>query len=109
MRALKIEDRALPPNPSQQPSSSRGKRPSQPSSELSSSEECLVAEKGRENERKSRKMGERSPNFIYSKKKSSPDSVYKNGLCSLTKPSEIPYNPNISEYNKGRKEKNQKL
>ena len=52
MRALKTEDRALPPNPSQQPSSSRGKRPSQPSSELSSSEEYLVAEKGRENERK---------------------------------------------------------
>ena len=36
----------------QLPSSSRRKRPSKPSTELSSSEECLVAEKGRENERK---------------------------------------------------------
>ena len=56
MCALKTEDRELPPNPSQQPSSSRRKRSSQPSSELSSSEECLVAGKGRENERKWEKM-----------------------------------------------------
>ena len=82
MRALKTEDCALPPNPSQQPSSSRRKRPSQSSSELSSSEECLVSEKGREHERKG-KTGELSPNFIH-RKKSSLDSVYKNGLCSLT-------------------------
>ena len=52
MRALKIENRELPPNPSQQPSSSRRKRSSQPSYELSSLEECLVAEKGIEKERK---------------------------------------------------------
>ena len=52
MRALKTEDHELPPNPSHQPSSSRRKRSSQPSYELSSSEECLVAEKGREKERK---------------------------------------------------------
>ena len=52
MRALKTENRELPPNPSQQPSSSRRKRSSQPSSELSSSKECLVAEKEREKERK---------------------------------------------------------
>ena len=52
MRVLKTENRELPPNPSQQPSSSRRKRSSQPSSELSSSEECLVDEKGREKERK---------------------------------------------------------
>ena len=64
--------------------------------------------------RKGEKMRERgkrekwNPNFIYSKN-SSLDSVYKNGLCSLTKLSEIPYNPNISDYNKVRKEKNKKL
>ena len=52
MRALKTENRELPPNPSQQPSSSRRNRSSQPSSELSSPEECLVAKKGREKERK---------------------------------------------------------
>ena len=57
MRALKTEDRELPLNPSQQPSSSRRKRSSQPFSELSSSEECLVAEKGKENERKWKKGG----------------------------------------------------
>ena len=50
MRALKTEDRQFTSNPSQQPSSSRRKRSSQASSELSSSEECLVAEKGREKE-----------------------------------------------------------
>ena len=61
MRALKTEDRALPPNPSQQPSSSRRKRSSQTSSELSSSEECLAAEKGRENEGKGRKTRELEP------------------------------------------------
>ena len=65
---LKTGDRALPLNPSQHPSSSRRKRSSQTSSELSSSEGCLAAEKGRENERKGRKTGELSPNFIYSKK-----------------------------------------
>ena len=52
MRALKIEDRQLTSNPSQQPSSSRRKKSSKPSSELSSSEECLAAEKGERNERK---------------------------------------------------------
>ena len=52
MRALKTENRELPPNPSQQPSSSRRKRSSQPFSELSSSEVCLAAEKMREKERK---------------------------------------------------------
>ena len=55
MSTLKTEDRQFTSNPSQQPSSSRRKRSSQASSELSSSEECLVAEKGRENERKWRK------------------------------------------------------
>ena len=55
MLALKTEDRQFTSNPSQQPSSSRRKRSSQASSELSSSEECLVAEKGRENEIKWRK------------------------------------------------------
>ena len=54
MRALKTEDRQFTSNPSQQPFSSRRKRSSQASSELSSSEECLVAEKmekkGKENE-----------------------------------------------------------
>ena len=62
MRALKIENRELPPNPSQQPSSSRRKRSSQPSSKLSSSEECLVAEKGREKERKWEKGGSSGQN-----------------------------------------------
>ena len=52
MRVLKTKDCELPPNPSQQPSSSRRKRSSQPTSELSSSEECLVAEKWRVKERK---------------------------------------------------------
>ena len=61
MRALKTEDRALPPNPNQQPSSSRRKRSSQTSSDLSFSEECLAAEKGRENEGKGRKTGELEP------------------------------------------------
>ena len=55
MPTLKTEDRQFTSNPSQQASSSRRKRSSQVSSELSSSEECLVAEKGRENERKWRK------------------------------------------------------
>ena len=56
------------------------------------------------------KTEEQSPNFIHSKKKIVPlNSVYKNGLCSLTNQVKIPYNPNISDYNKGRKEKNQKL
>ena len=54
MRALKIEDRQFTSNPSQQLSSSRRKRSSQASFELSSSEECLVADKmekkGKENE-----------------------------------------------------------
>ena len=50
MRALKIEDHPFTSNPSQQPSSSRRKRSSQASFELSSLEECLVAEKGREKE-----------------------------------------------------------
>ena len=45
MHELKTEDRALHPNPSQQPSSSRRKRSSQPSSKFSSSEECLAAKK----------------------------------------------------------------
>ena len=45
MRALKTEDRQFTSNPSQQPSSSRRKRSSQASSEFSSLEECLVAEK----------------------------------------------------------------
>ena len=45
----------------QWPSSSRRKRSSQPSSELSTSEECLVAEKGRENGRKEEKTGELEP------------------------------------------------
>ena len=61
IRALKTGDRALPPNPSQQPSSSRRKRSSQTSSELSSLEECLAGEKGRENKRKRRKTGELEP------------------------------------------------
>ena len=52
MSGLKTEDRQFTSNPSQQPSFSRRKRSSQASSELSSSEECLVAEKGREKERK---------------------------------------------------------
>ena len=60
MRALKTEDRQFTSNPSQQPSSSRRKRSSQTSSELSSLEECLVAKKierkGKENE--AEKMGE---------------------------------------------------
>ena len=55
MRALKTEDRQFTSNPGQQPSSSRRKRSRQTSYELSSLEECLVAEKGRENERKWRK------------------------------------------------------
>ena len=54
------------------------------------------------------KTGELSPNFIHSKK-IVPRQCIQNGLCSLTKLSEIPYNPNINDYNKGRKEKNQKL
>ena len=54
--ALKIGDRALPPNPSQQPSSSRRKRSSQTSSELSSSEECLAADKM---EKKRKEKGKR--------------------------------------------------
>ena len=61
IRELKTGDRALPPNPSQQPSSSRRKRSSQTSSELSSLEECLAGEKGRENKRKRRKTGELEP------------------------------------------------
>ena len=61
IRALKTGDRVIPPNPSQQPSSSRRKKSSQTSSEFSSSEECLKAEKGRENERKGRKTGELEP------------------------------------------------
>ena len=52
------------------------KRSSQPSSELSSSEECLVADKGRENGRKEEKRENRSPDFIHSKNVS-PNSVYK--------------------------------
>ena len=55
MPTLKTEDRQFTSNPSQQPSSSRRKRSNQASSELSSLEECLVAEKRRENERKWRK------------------------------------------------------
>ena len=55
MPTLKTEDRQFTSNPSQQPSSSRRKRSSQASSKLSSLEECFVAEKGRENERKWRK------------------------------------------------------
>ena len=52
MPTLKTEDRQFTSNPSQQPSSSRRKRSSQASFEFSSSEECLVVEKERENERK---------------------------------------------------------
>ena len=72
MRALKTEDNQFISNPSQQPSSSRRKRSSQVSSELSSSEECLVAEKmekkGKENEaEKKRETGElkASPKIYY--------------------------------------------
>ena len=72
MRVLKIEYHQFTSNPSQQPSSSRRKRSSQASSELSSSEECLVAEKmekkGKENEaEKKREMGElkASPKIYY--------------------------------------------
>ena len=55
------------------------------------------------------KTGELSPNLFTAKKKIPPRQCIQNGLCSLTKLSEIPYNPNISDYNKGRKKKNQKL
>ena len=55
MCALRTENRESPPNPGQQPSSSRRKWSSQPSFEFSSSEECLVAEKGREKEENGRK------------------------------------------------------
>ena len=63
MRALKTKDRQFTSNPSQQPSSSRRKRSSQAYSELSSSEECLAAEKmenkGKENQaEKKRETGE---------------------------------------------------
>ena len=63
MRALRTEDHQFTSNPSQQPSSSKSKRSSQASFELSSSEECLVAEKmekkGKENEaKKKREIGE---------------------------------------------------
>ena len=68
----------------------------------------METKKGRENEKKAEKR-ENGALILFTAKKSSVDSVYKNGLCSLTKLSEIPYNPNISDYNKGRKEKNQKL
>ena len=57
MPTLKTEDRQFTSNSSQHPSSSRRKRSSQPSFELSSSKECLVAEKGREKERKWEKGG----------------------------------------------------
>ena len=72
MRALKTEDCQFTSNPSQQPSSSRRKRSSQASFELSSSEECLVAEKmekkWKENEaEKKRETGElkASPKIYY--------------------------------------------
>ena len=55
------------------------------------------------------KTGELSPNFIYRKKKTSPSNSVYQWLMYPYKPSEIPYNPNISDYNKGRKEKNQNL
>ena len=65
MRALKTEDRQFTSNPIQQPSSSRRKRSSQPSSELSSSEECLVAnkmeKKGKENEAAGNERAESFP------------------------------------------------
>ena len=60
-----------------------------------------------------REKGEKRENgaliLFTAKKKIVPRQCIQNGLCSLTKLSEIPYNPNISDYNKGRKEKNQKL
>ena len=81
MPTLKIEDRRFTSNPSQQPSSSRRKRSSQASFELSSSKECLVAEKGRENGRKEEKRENWSPNFLYGKKNVLL-KVYTNGLYS---------------------------
>ena len=57
------------------------KQSSQLSSELSSLEECLVAEKGRENGRKGEKRENWSP-IIYSLEKKSPITVYTNGLYS---------------------------
>ena len=67
MRALKIEDHQFTSNPSQQPSSSRRKRSNQASSELSSLEECLVAEKmekkGKENEAEKKRENGRAEIF----------------------------------------------
>ena len=67
MRALKTEDCQFTSNPSQQPSSSRRKRSSQASSELSSSKECLVAEKmekkGKENEAEKKRENGRAESF----------------------------------------------
>ena len=46
--------------------------------------------------------------ILFTKKKKRPLTVYTNGLYSLT--NQVKYHtPNISDYNKGRKEKNQKL
>ena len=69
MRALRTEDRQFTSNPSQQPFSSRRKRSSRTSSELSSSEECLAAEKMEEKRKKikQREKGElkASPKIYY--------------------------------------------
>ena len=67
----------------------------------------MATKKGRENERKVEKRENGA--LILFTAKNRPRQCIQNGLCSLTKLSEIPYNPNISDYNKGRKEKNQKL
>ena len=112
MRALKTEDRQFTSNPSQHPSSSRRMRSSQASSELSSSEECLVAEKmekkGKENEAgKKRETGELKASLkIYCEVIDVHLLQTEAYICSEKE--KLQNNMEQQNYSEGRKEKNKK-
>ena len=117
MHALKTKDRQFTSNPSQLPSSSRRKRSSQASSELSSSEECLVAEKmekkGKENEaEKKRETGElKASPKIYCEYDSEQGKLQKQTktktITSRVKEHD-PYKPPGEDRNEGIPERNNK-
>ena len=111
MHALKIEDCKFTTNPSQQPSFSRRKRSSQTSSELSSSEECLVAEKmekkGKENEAETKQeMGElkASPKIYY---EVIDVHLLQTEAYICSEKGKLRNNMKQQNYSEGRKEKNQ--
>ena len=112
MRAFKTKDRQFTSNPSQQPSSSRRKRSSQASFELSSSEECLVVEKmekkGKENEaEKKRETGglKAAPKFYY---EVIDVHLLQTEAYIWSEKGKLQNNMEQQIYSEGRKEKNKK-